>query len=196
MQMAAVPRRGALTVVGAGRAFERRARVSLAATATHAIQQVIDAILDRLLTDETVDRIMQSVEAAGLAQLVADRMLADGIAEQIAQRAIAGPELARVVASVIQSELLDETIARLLEAPALWVLVDEVARSPSVTEAIAHQGTGFVEEVAGKARDRSRDADAWVQRAARRFSRRRTADAFSDRGEVSRPGPVSSGPST
>jgi hypothetical protein len=65
-----------------------------------------------------------------------------------------------------------------------------------VTEAIAHQGTGFVEEVAGKARDRSRDADAWVQRAARRFSRRRTADAFSDRGEVSRPGPVSSGPST
>ena len=54
----------------------------------------------------------------------------------------------------------------LLKTDGLWRLVDEVARSPSVVEAIAHQGTGFAEQVGGRARSRSRRADAWVERVA------------------------------
>jgi hypothetical protein len=154
----------------------------------------LDAVLARALADETVDRILARVEATGVAQRVAERVLADGIAEQIAERAVAGPELARVVAAVVRSDLLDEAVARLLEAPALWVLVDEIARSPSVTEAIAHQGTGFVEEVAGSARERSRDADAWVARAARRLGRKRASAPMAERPDISMSVGVTPGP--
>jgi hypothetical protein len=67
-------------------------------------------------------------------------------------------------------------VARLLESEDLWLLVDEVARSPSVTEAISHQGVGFAEQMAGVVRARSRTADARVERLARRVLRREVPD--------------------
>ena len=92
------------------------------------------------------------------------------------ERAIAGPELERVVAAALESRLPEAVVSCLVESEALWVLVDEIARSPSVTEAIAHQGSGFVEQVAGAARARSRAGDAWVERTAHRvIGRRRSA---------------------
>lgn len=87
-------------------------------------------------------------------------------------RALEGPELRRMLADAIASPLAEELVADLLESEQLWILVDEIARSPSVTEAISHQSRGFAEEVADKARDRSRSADAHVQRLARRLGRR------------------------
>ena len=48
-------------------------------------------------------------------------------------------------------------------------MVDEIARSPSVTEAITHQSVGFADQIADTVRDSSRDADAWLERAARRL---------------------------
>ena len=57
----------------------------------------------------------------------------DRIADQIVDSASAE----RLVVRVIESRLLDEAVARLLESEDLWILVDEIARSPSVTEAIA-----------------------------------------------------------
>jgi aspartate aminotransferase-like enzyme len=81
-----------------------------------------------------------------------------------------------VVGRVIESRLLDEAVARLLESKYLWLLVDEVARSPSVTAAISHQGVGFAEQMAGAVRDRSQVADARMERRARRLFRRETPD--------------------
>jgi hypothetical protein len=52
------------------------------------------------------------------------------------------------------------------------VLVEEIAESPAVTDAITQQGFGFADEVAGGMRARSRNADAWLERAARRALRR------------------------
>jgi hypothetical protein len=86
------------------------------------------------------------------------------------------PQAERLVARVIESRLLDEAVTRLLESEELWLLVDEVARSPSVTEAISHQGVGFAEQMAGVMRDRSRTADARVERLARRLLRRGVPD--------------------
>ena len=74
---------------------------------------------------------------------------------------------------MFESPLLDQVVARLLASPELWNLVDEVARSPSVTEAITQQGFGFADQVAGEVRDRSRTADAVVERTTRRLLRRR-----------------------
>jgi len=137
----------------------------------------LDAVVTRLATGDTVDRLVDRVAAAGLAERLADRILRDGIAEQIAQRAIAGPELERVIADALESRLPEAVVSHLLQSEALWILVDEIARSPSVTEAIAHQGSGFVDQVAGVARDRSRAGDAWVERAAHRVIGRRPKPA-------------------
>ena len=74
---------------------------------------------------------------------------------------------------VMESRLLDETVDRLLDSEELWLLVQEIADSPAVTDAIGRQGIGFADQVAGGVRARSRRADAWLERAARRALRRK-----------------------
>lgn len=142
--MATLPLRGTAAILDAGFALERSARTALKASAS---RLALDA-LDTLLTGDAIDLVLERIEAAGVAQRVAQRILEDGIAEQV--------------------------VTLLLESEELWVLVDEIARSPSVTEAITHQSAGFVDQVTDTVRDRSRDADAWVERAARRLRRHRT----------------------
>lgn len=142
--MASLPLRGPALAIDAGLALEQRTRTALKAKGG---QLALDA-LDALLTGDAIDLLLERIEAAGVAQRVAQRIIEDGIAEQV--------------------------VTLLLESEELWVLVDEIARSPSVTEAITHQSVGFVDQVTDTVRDHSRDADAWVERAARRLRRRRS----------------------
>ncbi|HSD79603.1 MAG TPA: hypothetical protein VLB47_03040, partial [Solirubrobacteraceae bacterium] len=109
--------------------------------------------------------------------------------ERIVTGAVGSPGMERVVASVFESRLLDEVVARLLESEDLWRLVDEIARSPSVTEAITQQGFGFADQVAGEVRDRSRHADARVERTARRLLHRRPRMKPPE-GPLPEPGPM------
>ena len=51
-------------------------------------------------------------------------------------------------------------------------MVDEIAQSPAVTEAISRQSVGFANQMAGVARERSRTADARLERIAARLTRR------------------------
>ena len=51
-------------------------------------------------------------------------------------------------------------------------MVDEIAHSPAVTDAIGQQSVGFADQVAGQVRVRSQRADARVERVARRLLRR------------------------
>ena len=162
----------------------------------------VDLALGWPVTEEALGRVLDSPLMERVPRRLADRLLAAGIADDIAQRLLDGPELERIVAAalespgaarlgdrvldspqaerlvarVIESRLLDEAVARLLESKDLWLLVDEVARSPSVTQAISHQGVGFAEEMAGVVRDRSQKADARVERIARRLFRREAVD--------------------
>ena len=111
------------------------------------------------LAEQAIDRTL----ASGLVERVVDRLLAEGIVERVVDRLLDGPELDRVAAHLR---------TRLLESEDLWLIVEEVARSAAVTEAIAQQGQGFADEVAGRMRTRSRSADEWLERAARRALRR------------------------
>ncbi len=147
LQVASLPWRGAAAALDVGIALERQARAALLARGG---ELALDA-LDALLTGEAIDLILERIEAAGVAQRVAQRVLEDGIAEQV--------------------------VGLLLESEELWVLVDEIARSPSVTEAITHQSAGFVDQVTDTVREHSREADAWVERAARRLRRRAKSPA-------------------
>ena len=89
----------------------------------------------------------------------------------------------RLVGRAIDSRLVDETVARLLESEELWVVVEEIAQSPAVTDAITRQSMGFADQVADGVRARSRNADAWLERAARRALRRRAAALPPEAGE-------------
>lgn len=145
-------------------------------------QRVVDRMLDDGIVEQIATRVVEGPELERVlaSALESDRVqdaLASAIdsegVERLLTRLLASPGSERLVALVIDSPLLTDAITGLLESEELWILVDEIARSPSVTEAITHQGTGFVDQVADNVRDRSRGADAWLERAARRIGRRR-----------------------
>jgi len=168
-----LPVRAASAGLESAAALERRTRHELGSAADRALMASIDMALDRLLADDVIDRVLAQLERTAVAQRVVDRLLDDGTVEQIVERVLAGPEAERILAAALEGPLVEGAVSRLLENQAVWVLVDEIARSPSVTEAIAHQGTGFADQVAGRARERSRNADALIERVARRLVRRR-----------------------
>ena len=83
------------------------------------------------------------------------------------------PGMERMVGRVLDSRLLDTGMARLLASEELWEMVDEIAQSPAVSDAIAHQSLSFADEMAGEVRTRSRRIDDRLARAARKaFGRR------------------------
>lgn len=101
------------------------------------------------------------------------------------QRAVNGTAIRRVIDELFDSGLIDQVIdrlfatgtmdrllLRLLDSDALWQLIDQIAASPSVTAAISQQGLGFADQVGDEVRERSRKADDWVERAARRLIHR------------------------
>jgi hypothetical protein len=115
----------------------------------------LDAVLASRVGEEAVDRVLDSE--------LAKRAIARAV-ERVADEMGEGPAL--------DSPAMDRLVARLLESEELWLVVDEIAQSPAVTEAITRQSVGFADQVAGQVRDRSRSADARLERAARRVLRR------------------------
>jgi hypothetical protein len=177
--------RPAAAAVSAGVRFERAARSTIGRRLSEATLEALDAGLRSDLAERAVDQALASglarhavgralegplvdVVAADLVRYavverVVERLLADGIVEHTIDRVLDGPELERVA---------DRAVARILDSEELWLVVEVIAGSPAVTDAIAHQGAGFADEVAGRMRTRSRNADAWLERAARRALRR------------------------
>jgi hypothetical protein len=167
-------------------------------------ERVAGGLADSGALDTIVDRVLSTP----LAEHVADRLLAAGVVEQTAARVLAGPELDRLlerglasprmaelaasvldsdgmeglVAQALDSRLFEASVACILASDELWLAVDRIARSPAVTEAIAHQGAGFADQVAGEVAQRSRRADARLERVARRLLRRTPTDAVGEAG--------------
>jgi len=179
--------------------FERAVSRALAGPLVEAVSRdvvryaVLDRVAETILRGDALESVLEQVDAAEVPRRVVDRMLIDGIVEQTATRIVNGPELERavetvlesaaaerLVGQVIESKLLDEAVRRLLESEELWLLVEEIARSPAVTEAITQQSMGFADQVADGVRGRSRRADVWLERAARRALRRDTAEDLPD----------------
>jgi hypothetical protein len=170
-RLAGMPVAGTRALLRAGVELERDVRAASVHALERAVLAVADELMSRPVAGELVEHTLVRLESTELAQRVAARMLEDGIAEEIAERALASPEAERILVAALRSGLFDDAVAELLKTDGLWLLVDEVARSPSVLEAVAHQGTGFAEQVGERARSRSRRADAWVERVAGRTRR-------------------------
>jgi hypothetical protein len=185
---------------GAGELAERILARVLAGPLVEALAQdlvryrVIERVSETVLSAGTVERVLGQADSAGLPQRVAEQLLADGIAEQVAMRLLSGSELERLVATALESpgfarlleqvvdsravdqtvaRVVDETAQRLPQSQAMWDLIDVIAASPAVTEAIASQSLGFADHVAGTVRERSQRADAKLERAAWSLLRRR-----------------------
>lgn len=75
----------------------------------------------------------------------------------------------QLVDSLFDSGFIDRLFERLLASESLWHLIDEIAGSPAVTAAVSQQGLGFADEIGDQVRTRSRKADDWMERAARRL---------------------------
>ncbi len=115
--------------------------------------------VDRVLDSDALERILTAA-------------LNSPSIQAALERALASESAARLVDSLFDSGLLDRFLKRLLADDGLWRLVDEVAASPAVTAAISEQGLGFADQLGDEMRSRSRQADSWMERAARRLTHR------------------------
>jgi hypothetical protein len=166
----------------------------------------LERVLDRLEAADVAERVVDRVLSDGIAEHIAVRVLEGpelprlvelGMssehleaavvaalespgAERLLARAVESPAMERLVFQVIESRLLDETFRRLLESPELWVMVEEIARSPAVTEAITQQSLGFADQLAAEVRKGSTGADDWLERTARRVRWRRHGGGSAD----------------
>lgn len=86
--------------------------------------------------------------------------------------ALSSEAITRIVDAAFDSGLVDHVVERLPTSKAVWDLIDEVAASPAVTAAISQQGLGFAGQMGDEVPERSRRADDWAERSARRLIRR------------------------
>jgi len=120
-----------------------------------------------------VDRVLDSPEL--------ERVMVEAVESRRVQTAlevaISSETANRLVDSFFDSGMFDHLVERLLASEGLWHLVDEVAQSPAVMAAVSQQGLTFADQVGDQVRDRSRRADDWLERAARRVIHRRERQA-------------------
>ncbi len=137
------------------------------AVAGELVRNLIADFVDGGAMDELVGRLLDSDAIWRLIDGVLDR-----IGDSEALWRLVDHLLARLAESAALGKFVDTLLDRLTESEALWRLVDEVASSPSVTAAITQQSLGFAEEVRDDVRTRSRRADDWLARVARRIGPR------------------------
>jgi hypothetical protein len=138
-----------------------------AATTLRPIAGVVEAAAGAGLSLErrAVNRVLESDE---LERVVIVAINSAHIQTALKQ-ALESDGAAQLIDSLFDSGLLDRFFERLLASEALWHLIDEIASSPAVTAAISQQGLGFADELGDQVRSRSRKADDWMERAARRL---------------------------
>ncbi|HJS95137.1 MAG TPA: hypothetical protein VJ741_12820 [Solirubrobacteraceae bacterium] len=138
---------------GVGIGLERRA-----------VERVLDSDeLERVLNATVNSAPVQSALVQATQSEAVDRLV-DGLFES--------GVVDRLMDRLLDSGALDRFLVRLLSSEGLWRLIDEIAASPAVTAAISQQGLSFADQVGEEMRGRSRRADDWVERAARRLIHR------------------------
>ncbi len=139
---------------GIARAVERRGR--------RAAADAVIAATDAWLSSPELERIVAAIVEHEGSERVADRILGSPLARHVGHR-------------LVDSGALDAVFDRLGARASFWAMVDEVASSPSVTDAIAQQSRSAVTDVVDGVRDGTAQADDWLERVAQRLVRRRSA---------------------
>ena len=124
--------------------------------------RVVERAIEPFAAGDSIERVLVAAEPIATAPEL----------DRFVTAALDAPAARQLVAHVIESGVVEEAVTRLLASEQLWLLIDEIAGSEAVTDAISHQGAGLVDQVADVVRDRSKSADARLERAARRLVRR------------------------
>jgi hypothetical protein len=132
----------------------------------------LDRIVIATLHSPALDRLVEETLADPVTQELLDRALDSPRVTALAERVLDSDGMERLVAQMLESRLLDVSLERILASERLWLVVEEVAQSPVVTAAITHQGAGFADQLADEVGERSRRADLWMERLARRLVHR------------------------
>lgn len=139
----------------------------------------------RGLERRAVQRVLDSPEVERLPSAAMD----SARTQAAIKSALASDGARQLVATLFESGLFDEIVDQLLASDGLWRLVDELAGSQAVMDAVAQQGLGFADQVGDVARARSRIADDWLERRARRLTSWRSKSREPDGSEPGRSGP-------
>lgn len=131
---------------------------------------VMEAAAERGVTMQrrAVDRVLESDELERVVVVAINSAHLQAALKQ----ALESEGAKQLIDTFFDSGLLDRFLERLLASDILWRMIDEIAASPAVTAAISQQGLGFADQVGDEMRSRSRKADDWVERAARRLIHR------------------------
>jgi hypothetical protein len=171
----------------AGRALLQAVREALAWSYTaDALDLVVRSSVAEHAVDSALDGpLIDSAAAAAGRHAVVERIVAQALDspdfQRIVMGAIESEGVERLMTQVLESRMLEDLVRQLLENDDLWRLIDGIALSPSVTAALSRTSRGLADEVAEGVRDRSRGADAWLERVARRVSVHRHDDPSAGR---------------
>jgi hypothetical protein len=135
--------------------------------------------VDRAMSGRLVDIVARDLVRYDVLERLAGQLAPE--LERIVEKALETPGVERMLTQIVESRAVrdavarvaDDAVERLRTSDAMWTLIDDIAQSPVVTEAIAQQGYGFADQVGEQVRERSRHADARLERVAQRLLRRR-----------------------
>jgi hypothetical protein len=153
-----------------------------------------DEAVRHMLESELAERAVARAVAGDLVDVAARDLVRAGVLERVAAQVVDGPELERLLQQALDSAAVERMVAQVVGSPvvrdavarvaddvvdrmrsseSLWSLIDDIAQSPQLAEAITRQGAGFADQVGDELRERSRSADERLERAASRLWRRR-----------------------
>ena len=104
--------------------------------------------------------LLEGLDAAGRRDLARARAEVDAALDEA---------LDRLITDTLSSQRAKSAIERVLESDELWRLVDRIANSPEVLDAVASATVGLTGVVADEARRRTVTADEYAERIARRL---------------------------
>jgi hypothetical protein len=130
------------------------------------------AVIGRRTGTEFAHRIIEPLLDSPEVATFLSAALDDRRVRTTAKTIVESDSARQLLASFFEGGLFDDVVDRLLASEGLWRLIDEIAVSPAVSAAVTQQGLGFADQVGEEVRSRSRGADDWLERAARRLVRR------------------------
>jgi hypothetical protein len=145
------------------------------------VERAIDATLAGPLTDAVArslveHRVVERVAAEVVANGDLDRTLIAALDHEATHRlvetALGSPGLERLVLGVLESRLALELTDRLLRSDEMQQVIEHIATSPEIREALTVQSATLAEEMAAGVRQRSSSLDDAAERRVRGWLRR------------------------
>jgi hypothetical protein len=136
----------------------------------------VDRIVVALIEARVIERVTAEVIAADVPAHLVSQVLEAGLLDEVVTQVLADESVEQTVERLLtrwfEGPLYDDVINRVLASAELWRLIDEIAHSPEVMEAITAGSASLAGEVADQVRRRTIVADDVAERITRKVLRR------------------------